>query len=530
MGSVLKGNRYRLVDNRSFELPLPIKYELLKEDDPIAEYEISKDEKVTCHILTKFKENMITPIYRPLTISDVYYFFSCRVFQDRTPFTMTELSLLGLERYNVYDIIRKTRGVTPFDTYWLRFDGDKCDYNTARGAWDSLMQQTGAPAAHSSGSNSETSVPKSDANVGEILNQHKVDIAAKFAANEEISKKDLGEPERVANNTMSADEIEALLLKSGLSDLSFDSKPEKPAPAEEKSSGGMMSQADIEAMLAAASAPEPAPVEEKPSGGKMSQEDIEAMLAAASAPEPEKPAPVEEKPSGGKMSQEDIEAMLAAASAPEPEKPAHVEEKPSGGKMSQEDIEAMLAAASAPAPATPAPVEEKPSGGKMSQEDIEAMLAAASAPETEKPAPVEEKPSGGKMSQEDIEAMLAAASAPEPEKPAPVEEKPSGGKMSQEDIEAMIAAASAPAPATPAPVEEKPSGGKMSQEDIEAMLAAASGAVDNAAADTAEAVQETLEDTVAEEKPKDAASSSGGKMSQADIEALLNGMKEDASK
>jgi len=513
MGSVLKGNRYRLVDNRSFELPLPIRYELLKEDDPIAEYEISEDEKVTCHILTKFKENMITPIYRPLTISDVYYFFSCRVFQDRTPFTMTELSLLGLERYNVYDIIRKTRGVTPFDTYWLRFDGDKCDYNTARGTWDSLMQQTGAPAAHSSGSGTETSVPKSDANVGEILNQHKVDVAAKFAANEEISKKDLGEPECVTNNTMSADEIEALLLKSGLSDLSFDSKPEKPAPAEEK-----------------------------PSSGMMSQEDIEAMLAAASAPEPvvEKPAPTEEKPSGGKMSQEDIEAILAAASAPEPvvEKPAPAEEKPSGGKMSQEDIEAMLAAASAPEPVVekPAPAEEKPSGGKMSQEDIEAMLAAASAPEpvVEKPAPAEEKPSGGKMSQEDIEAMLAAASAPEPvvEKPAPAEEKPSGGKMSQEDIEAMLAATSAPEPVVEklAPAEEKPSGGKMSQEDIEAMLAAASGAVDNVAADTAEAVQETLEDTVAEEKPEDAASSSGGKMSEADIEALLNGMKEDASK
>ena len=445
MGSVLKGNSYRLVDNRSFELPLPLKYELLKEDSPIAVYEVSKDEKVTCRIITKYKENMITPIYRPLDISDIYYFFSCRVFQDRTPFTMTELSLLGLDKYNVYDIIRRTRGVTPFDTYWLRFDGDTCDYESARNAWDSLMRQVGAPAAQKAPEMSEpsapsaTSAPESDADVGEILNQHKIDVAAKFAANEEISKEDLAESVPVTNNTMSADEIEALLMKSGLTDLS---QPEPEPEPETKSSGGMMSEDEIAALLAATSAPEPeAPAEPEPetksSGGMMSEDEIAAMLAAASAPEPEapaepEPAPVEEKPaSGGKMSQEDIDAMLAAAAAPEPEAPAEpepapVEEKPaSSGKMSQEDIEAMLAATAAPEPEVPAepepaPVEEKPAGGgKMSQEDIEAMLAAASGAvdnatgdaaeavqETLEEAAPEEKPAGGKMSEAEIEALL----------------------------------------------------------------------------------------------------------------------------
>ncbi|MDE7362535.1 MAG: hypothetical protein K2N38_11455 [Oscillospiraceae bacterium] len=288
MGSVLKGNRYRLVDNRSFELPLPVKYELLKEDSTIAEYEISDKEQVTCRIITKHKEEMLTPIQRPLDISDIYYFFSCRVFQDKTPFTLTELSLLGLEKYNVYDIIRKTRGVTPFDTYWLRFDGDNCDYETAKTTWDNLMSRVGAPVDNTV--KSEPAAPKSDADVNEILHQHKVDVAAKFAAQTEPAQAPvLQEPEPVANNTMSAEEIEALLLKSGLTDLAADNdEPEKPAPAEEKSSGGMMSQEAIEAMLAATSAPaesEPAPeptlVEEKPaSGGKMSQEDIEKMLAA----------------------------------------------------------------------------------------------------------------------------------------------------------------------------------------------------------------------------------------------------------
>ena len=347
MGYVLKGNKYRLVDNRSFELPLPVKYELLKEDSTIAEYEISDDETVSCRIITKYKEEMITPINRPLDISDIYYFFSCRVFQDKTPFTLTELSLLGLERYNVYDIIRKTRGVTPFDTYWLRFDGDKCDYETAKNAWNNLMSQVGGAAAQSGAAKSEDNVPKSDADVNEILHQHKIDVAAKFAAEAENAKADLSEAEPVSNNTMSADEIEALLLKSGLSDIIADDEPDKSEPVEEKSSsGGMMSQDDIEKMLAAASAPEPETVAE---------------------PEPE-PAPVEDKPaSGGKMSQDDIEKMLAAVGGTVDDTVNNVAE------AAQETLDSAPSAA-----AEPAPVEEKSTetsgGGKMSQADIEALL------------------------------------------------------------------------------------------------------------------------------------------------------------
>ncbi len=546
MGSVLKGNRYRLVDNRAFDLPPSVKYVLLKEDNEIAEYEVVDNEKVSCRIITKYKENMITPIHRPLTIADIHYFMSARVFQDRTPFTEAELALLGLEKYNVYDIIRKTRGVTPYDDYWVKFDGDKCDFQKAKADWNDLMSKVAAPSADTP---SEAPAPQSGADISEILNQHKVDVASKIsegAAQQPAPEKTAAAekpaaPEKtsVESNTMSEAEIEALLMKSGLSEPTDDVFREIASEDEAKPSepsGGKMSQDDIEKMLAAAAVPEPAPApveEPKPSGGKTSQDDIEKMLAAAAAPEPA-PAPVEEpKPSGGKMSQDDIEKMLAAAAAPEPAPAPAEEPKPSGGKMSQDDIEKMLAAAAAPEPA-PAPVEEpKPSGGKMSQDDIEKMLAATAAPE---PAPAEEpKPSGGKMSQDDIEKMLAATAAPEPAPaPAPVEEpKPSGGKMSQDDIEKMLAATAAPEPA-PAPVEEpKPSGGKMSQDDIEKMLAAASEAVQEPILSEPEPVQETLADSVAVSAPSAPAASqdepkpSGGKMSQADIEALLSGMKDD---
>ena len=103
--------------------------------------------------------------------------------------------------------------------------------------------------------------------------------------------------------------------------------------------------------------PAPAPAPES-SGGKMSQEEIEAMLSGmaggGAAPAPE-PAP---ESSGGKMSQEEIEKLMGgmndSGSAPAPAPGT------SDKKMSQEEIERLLgggAAAPAPAPA-PAPVQQ----------------------------------------------------------------------------------------------------------------------------------------------------------------------------
>ena len=446
MGSVIKGYGYRLVDNRSFEIPLPLRCVLMKEDNPVAEYEVAEDENVSVRILTKHKEDMLTPVYRSLDISDVYYFFSTRVFQDKTPFTFSELRLLGMERYNVYEIIRKTRGVTPYDDYWIRFSGDESDYERAKAQWTELMANAAGSASYAEPTTkTESSVPKSDASVNEILSQHKVDIAAKFAeenTQEQVKQVEKPAPKKKEEpaNTMSADEIEALLLKSGLTDSVLDSVAAMPKE-------------DYK----------PAP-ESAPSGGKMSQEDIEKMLAGVSEPETEI-EPVEETvpepvSSGGKMSQEDIEKMLAGVSEPEteiePVEETVPESAPSGGKMSQEDIEKMLAGISEPEPTPePEPIEETApepvsSGGKMSQEDIEKMLAGISEPEpTPEPEPVEETApepvsSGGKMSQEDIEKMLAGISEPEPTpEPEPIEDTkpesaPSGGKMSQADIEALL--------------------------------------------------------------------------------------------
>ena len=269
-------------------------------------------------------------------MTDIYYLFSSRVFQNCTPYTYPELKLVGLEKYSVYDIIRKTRGITPFDTYWVRFDGDNCDYDTALDTWNKLMSSgsVSEPPEHpvsSSVRNAEKTIqPEHVAEVREketdsydksyvddILNQHKIDVEEKLSREKSIISEN-NSSEHFANNTMSIDEIDALLMKSGL-DGGLDGGFDKPEHKKEKtqSSGGNMSQEDIEKMLAAVSAPaaesQPAPAEEpKSSGGNMSQEDIEKMLAAVSAPAAEsEPAPAEEPQSGGgKMSQEDIEALL----------------------------------------------------------------------------------------------------------------------------------------------------------------------------------------------------------------------------
>ena len=564
---VLKANRYRIVDNSAFEMPLPLKFTVWKCEAPICEYLVSEDEEVSYTIITRFKELMITTIHRPLDISDIYYLFSCRVFQDKTPYTYPILDRMGIEKYNVYNILRRTHGITPYDDYWIRFDGETTTFEQACGEFDKyLIAPEAQPVPMISYPSGEyrpgrsTRPPKQpEADVSSILNQHKVDVASIM---EESKTPEAIAPEtsyapapEVENNKMSQDDIEALLRSAGISDSPApepvsDIQVDPATRSQEESSGGVMSQDEVQRMLdemnmsggsekpaesaesvepvepaepAEPAEPVETPTEEiiepaEPSGGKMSQDDIEKLLATAlggnddsdsdepeivennapEAPVNDEPAPAESPaPSGGKMSQEDIEKLLAANAPAEPAEPAEPTEP----------------AEPVPAP-EPAPAESPaPSGGKMSQEDIEKLLAANAPAEPSEPA----------------EPTEPAEPVPAPE-PAPAESSaPSGGKMSQEDIEKLLAA-NAPAepsePAEPVPAPEPapaessaPSGGKMSQEDIEKLLAA------NAPAEPSEPAAPAPEPA-----PAESSAPSGGKMSQADIEALLNSMQDEANK
>ncbi len=119
---------------------------------------------------------------------------------------------------------------------------------------------------------------------------------------------------------------------------------------------------------AAAPEPEPAPAPaEEGSNKMMSQEEIEALLAGNSAPE----EPAAEESSNKMMSQEEIEALLAGDSAPA--EPAA--EESSNKMMSQEEIEALLGGDSSPAPAAaaqpapqPAPAAPQPAVAQQAEQ------------------------------------------------------------------------------------------------------------------------------------------------------------------
>ena len=445
---VLKANRYRIVDNSAFEMPLPLKFTVWKCEAPICEYLVSEDEEVSYTIITRFKELMITTIHRPLDISDIYYMFSCRVFQDKTPYTYPILDRMGIEKYNVYNILRRTHGITPYDDYWIRFDGETTTFEQACGEFDKyLIAPEAQPVPMISYPSGEyrpgrsTRPPKQpEADVSSILNQHKVDVASIM---EESKTPEAIAPEtsyapapEVENNKMSQDDIEALLRSAGISDSPApepvsDIQVDPATRSQEESSGGVMSQDEVQRMLD----------EMNMSGGS------EKPAESAEPAEPAEPVetPTEEiiepaEPSGGKMSQDDIEKLLAAAL---------------GGNDDSDSDEPEIVENNAPeAPVNdePAPAESSaPSGGKMSQEDIEKLLAANAPAEPAAPAPEPAEssaPSGGKMSQEDIEKLLAANAPAEPSEPAepvpapepaPAESSaPSGGKMSQADIEALL--------------------------------------------------------------------------------------------
>ena len=470
---VLKANRYRIVDNSAFEMPLPLKFTVWKCEAPICEYLVSEDEEVSYTIITRFKELMITTIHRPLDISDIYYLFSCRVFQDKTPYTYPILDRMGIEKYNVYNILRRTHGITPYDDYWIRFDGETTTFEQACGEFDKyLIAPEAQPVPMISYPSGEyrpgrsTRPPKQpEADVSSILNQHKVDVASIM---EESKTPEAIAPEtsyapapEVENNKMSQDDIEALLRSAGISDSPApepvsDIQVDPATRSQEESSGGVMSQDEVQRMLD----------EMNMSGGSEKPEE---------SAEPAEPAEPVETPT---------EEIIEPA-------------EPSGGKMSQDDIEKLLAAAL---------------GGNDDSDSDEPEIVENNAPEApvnDEPAPAESSaPSGGKMSQEDIEKLLAANAPAEPAEPT-------------EPAEPV------PAP-EPAPAESPaPSGGKMSQEDIEKLLAANAPAEPSEPAEPTEPAEPV---PTPEPAPAESSAPSGGKMSQADIEALLNSMQDEANK
>ncbi|MBO4915678.1 MAG: chemotaxis protein CheC, partial [Oscillospiraceae bacterium] len=121
-------------------------------------------------------------------------------------------------------------------------------------------------------------------------------------------------------NVMSVELAKEMVSGFGLGE-GEDSSGVLEAEIEDDSGGRPMSQAEIEAMMAAANAPAASAPEPAGGGGTLTQEQIEAMMSGggAAAPAPA-PAPAG---GGGTLTQEQIEALMngggAAAPAPAPE-------------------------------------------------------------------------------------------------------------------------------------------------------------------------------------------------------------------
>ncbi|MBR1496836.1 MAG: chemotaxis protein CheC, partial [Oscillospiraceae bacterium] len=173
-------------------------------------------------------------------------------------------------------------------------------------------------------------------------------------------------------NVMSVELAKELVSGFGLGEGEDSSGVLEAEVAAEDSGSKPLSQAEIEAMMAAASAPAPAPSPApapapSSSGGVLSQEEIERLMGGGASITPP-PAPAS---SGGVLSQEEIERLMGGgASVTPPPAPA-----PSGGVLSQEEIERLMSGGGASAPA-PAPAPAPAGGGRtLSQAEIEAMLS-----------------------------------------------------------------------------------------------------------------------------------------------------------
>ena len=139
-------------------------------------------------------------------------------------------------------------------------------------------------------------------------------------------------------NIMSAGLAKRLLTPFGLGggvEPTVEAPPAKPADTPKPSSGGGMSQEDLDAMVASmgdAPESEASPAGPSSGGGSMSQEEMDALMASMnSAPAAETPAPAESSSGGGSMSQEEMDALMASmnsAPAAEPPAPAPVQAAP----------------------------------------------------------------------------------------------------------------------------------------------------------------------------------------------------------
>ncbi|MCL1904031.1 MAG: hypothetical protein FWF94_06425 [Oscillospiraceae bacterium] len=300
---IIKSNTYNVVNTEPFDIPLPLKFELMYGNGLLASYTIHEDGRVDYSFSSSAKEPILTSTARPLELNDIYFLFSSRVFQDKTPFTELELARFGLDEYNPYEIARKTHGIMPIDRYWIKFQGDedmtykKAERNFSNYYNPAADTETSAKNEESSGDSVDLDSSKNAENPNETILEDSIyclESILEQKSNEYSSINDVGSI--LNENKLDLNSVLSELDDKPITESAFaSSSHQKAAPVTEskpkpESSGGNLSPDAIAALLAESAVEEPPAAESKPepesSGGNLSPDAIAALLAESAVEEP----------------------------------------------------------------------------------------------------------------------------------------------------------------------------------------------------------------------------------------------------
>lgn len=125
---LLKHYEYHAIMPEPFAIPLPVYFELYYDDLKLATYRIADELWIDYTYDNSYGISVITPEKDVISMSDIYFLFTCRVFERTFPYAAQELNILGLKDYNPFNIAKKTHGLMQNDKYWIRFpDFDDID-------------------------------------------------------------------------------------------------------------------------------------------------------------------------------------------------------------------------------------------------------------------------------------------------------------------------------------------------------------------------------------------------------------------
>lgn len=141
---IIKTGTYIPISSDAFSIPLPLRLELFWANTLLCAYRIDADMTVdfTYNINTDIP--ILTPVTRKLRIEDIYFLIRSRIF-DNSPNSEPILKSMGLEKYEPYEILMKTHGMLPSDSYWIKRSDEQLDFESAGKLFAKLFMPAGEP-------------------------------------------------------------------------------------------------------------------------------------------------------------------------------------------------------------------------------------------------------------------------------------------------------------------------------------------------------------------------------------------------